>query len=67
MAELHSQVSLRHSQARRATMGTQPLLQQHTQTTMEDNIAAGTYTVDDDTQSFFAKGREFESVGDAHT
>jgi hypothetical protein len=66
MAELHSRVSLRHNEARRQTMGSQPLLHQHTHT-MEDNIADGTYTVDDDTQGFFAKGREFESVGDAHT
>ena len=67
MAELHSQVSLRHSQARRQTMDGRLLPRQQTLNQIQDGIAAGTHQIDDDTQGFFAKGREFESVGDAHT
>lgn len=67
MAELHSQVSLRHSQARRASMGSRQFHRQATLFEMQDEIVDGTHVIDDDTQGFFAKGREIESVGDAHT
>ena len=62
MAEL----SLRASRARREAMGSS-LLHQPTPQEIQDGIAAGLFTIDDDHQGFFAKGRDFESVGTAHT
>ena len=43
------------------------LLHQPTPQEIQDGIAAGLFTIDDDHQGFFAKGRDFESVGTAHT
>ena len=54
---------------RESNIGMDPIVKQRTKKLQElqDDIVDGLHQVDDERQSFFARGRELESVGDAHT
>ena len=64
--ELHSEIGQRYSSAARRQSTS--FHRNSTFTALQDEIVDGVHQVDDDNvHGFFAKGRDFESVGDAHT
>lgn len=64
---LHSEIGQQYSTAARRRQSTSHH-RNSTFTALQDEIADGVHQVDDDNvHGFFAKGRDFEGVGDAHT